>query len=194
MSWWLASAWPANALRRKIRHHPAIRLRQVAPGRADGNAGVLDARMRHQPVANGTTGMAGQVVGDQVEIALWIRLVEGLQQLQRARRVARGCRLGQHVSVAPAQRPVDPDFVPCPLVIQGRRDAGASGRPAGRGREIAWGYRAEFIDADDPRLWGRLGVERDDPRPFGTKSGSLLVAHRRVRRQRTRSWRKMRRT
>jgi hypothetical protein len=64
-------------------------------------------------------------------------------------------------------------------------DAVAVDGPA-RGRwEVARRYRPELVDAEDRRACGRRGVERDDGGPFGTKSGSLLLAHSRVRRQRT---------
>jgi hypothetical protein len=66
--------------------------------------------------------------------------------------------------------------------------------PAGGRWEIARGYGAELVDAQDRGAFGWLGVEPDDAGPFGTKLGSLLLAHKRVCRQRTPSVRKMRRT
>jgi hypothetical protein len=67
-------------------------------------------------------------------------------------------------------------------------------RPARSRWEIAGGYGAEFVDTEDGGTfrWGR--VELDDADSFGTKSGSLLLAHKRVCRQRTFSCRKIRRT
>ena len=58
-------------------------------------------------------------------------------------------------------------------------------------------HRAEFVDAEDGRLWRCVGVKRDDRGlcgDLGTKSGSLLIAHSCVLRQRTPSRKKIRRT
>ena len=55
--------------------------------------------------------MAGQVVGNQVQVAVGIGVVKRLQQAQIARGVARGRRLGQHLPSAHAQRPVDPGLL-----------------------------------------------------------------------------------
>jgi hypothetical protein len=55
-------------------------------------------------------------------------------------------------------------------------------------------HRAKFVDAEDRRALRWVRVERDDLTLFGAKSGSRLVAHKRVRRQRTPSRRKIRRT
>jgi hypothetical protein len=75
-----------------------------------------------------------------------------------------------------------------------------SGDQLGAGGKLRGGsgrYGAEFVDAENGRLRRWRRVERDDPGPLGTlgaKWGSLLVAHKRVWRQRTPSCRKMRRT
>src|SRR5260370_10373738 len=103
----------------------------------------------------------------------------------------------QHLPRAHAQRPVDPDLLESAVIAPRRLEAVASDRPTRRGREIAGRYGAEFVDAEDRRLGRRLRGGRGDWGPFGTlgaQSGSLLIAHRRVRRQRTPSRRKMRRT
>jgi hypothetical protein len=169
-------------------------LDEVEPGGADGDEGVLDARMRREPVPNGAAAVTGEVVGDQIEVPVRVGVIEPLQQREVAGSIARRCGLRQRLPILHCQRAIDPDFVQSPLVIQRRLDAVAVDGPA-RGRwEVAGRYRAELVDAEDRRAGGRLGVERDDGGPFGTKSGSLLLAHSRVRRQRTPSWRKMRRT
>src|SRR5262249_53171344 len=144
--------------------------------------------------ADGAIGGAGQGSGDEGEVAVGRGLVEGVQEREIAGGVARRCQLGQRLSVAHAQRPVPPHFVEATLVIQRYLAAGAVGRPARGGWEVPRRYGAEFVDADDRRALGWRGVEGDDPRPFGANSGSLLVTHRRVRRQRTPSRRKMQRT
>src|SRR5260221_4311911 len=170
MSSWLARDWPAKALRRKIRHQPAMRFSHAAP--TGMKAWVMgDARVVLQPVAHGTTQVAGQIVGDQEEIAVRIRLVERLQQGKVAAGVARGGGLGQCLAVPDAQRPVDPDLVRSALIVEGHLAAVAIGGPARRRREVAWGsgrYGAAFVDADDRRARRRRGGERDDPGPCGT--------------------------
>ncbi len=108
-----------------------------------------DARVVLQPVAHGTTQVAGQIVGDQEEIAVRIRLVERLQQGKVAAGVARGGGLGQCLAVADAQRPVDPDLVRSALIVEGHLAAVAIGGPARRRREVAWGsgrYGAAFVE------------------------------------------------
>src|SRR5436305_1957145 len=50
-----------------------------------------------------------------------------------------------------------------------------------------------FVEAEDRRSRRWLGVERDDPRPFGTNSGSVLSAQLRGCRQRIPSFKRMRR-
>src|SRR5258708_27176368 len=42
---------------------------QIAPRRPNGNEGLGDAQVVCQPVANGTTEVTGQVVGDEVQVA-----------------------------------------------------------------------------------------------------------------------------
>jgi hypothetical protein len=167
---------------------------EVEPGRPHGNEGVLDARMVRQPVADRATEMAGEIVGDEIQVATRIGRSEGVQQREVPRSIARGRRLGQHLPVADTQRAVDPDLVESALVIQWHLDAVAVWRPARGWWEVARRYGAELVDTEDGRLRRWRRVERDDVGPFGTKSGSLLVAHSRVRRQRTPSRRKMRRT
>ena len=101
------------------------------------------------------------------------------------------------LAVAHTERALDPNFLGSPIIIEGYLDPVSVGRPARSRREVTGRHRTEFVDAEDRRRGRRLGVERDNGGPcgtLGTKSGSLLVAHRRVRRQRTPSCRKMRRT
>jgi hypothetical protein len=169
-------------------------LDQVEPGGAHRDEDLLEPRMRGQPVANGTAAVTGEVVGDEVEIPVGKGVVQPLQQRKVAGGIAREGGLRQRLPVLYRQRAIDPDLVRAAIIVQEDFDAVAVNGPARRRWEVARGYRAEFVDTDDPPPLGRLGVERDDGGPFGAKSGSLLVAHSRVRRQRTPSWRKMRRT
>jgi hypothetical protein len=52
---------------------------------------MLETRVLHEPVVNGAATVAGQVVGDEVEVTLRIDLVEPLQE----REVASSVRLGR---------------------------------------------------------------------------------------------------
>jgi hypothetical protein len=65
-------------------------------------------------------------------------------------RVARD-GLGQHLPVA-RTAPVALDLVRAALVVQRHLDAVPICRPARRGWDVAWGYGAEFVDAEDSRL------------------------------------------
>jgi hypothetical protein len=167
---------------------------EIEPGGSNRNEGVLDARMSFEPLPDRAAAVAGEIIRDEVEIPLRIGLIERVQQGEIATGIARGCRVGQCLAVAHAQRAIDPDFVGTTLIVQGDFDAVPVHGPAGSGWEIARRHGTEFVNAEDRGLRRRLGVERDDCGPFGAKSGSLLFAHKRVRRQRIPSWRKMRRT
>jgi hypothetical protein len=169
-------------------------LDKVEPGGARWDEGVLETRVSGQPVPDRTTAVAREIVGNEIELTLGIGLVECVQERQLAHRVAGGCGLRQDLAGAHAERAVDPHLLQSAVILQRRLDAVATRGPARRWWEVPGGYRAELVDTDDRRPLGGCGVERDDPGPFGTKSRSLLVAHRRVRRQRTPSRRKMRRT
>jgi len=144
-------------------------LDQVQPGGPDRDEGVLDARVIGQPRANRATAVAGQVVRHDVQVAVWIRLVERLEQFQVARGVARGRRLGQDLSVLDTERAVDPHLVRSPIIIQGNLDPVTVRRPTRRRGEVAGCHRAEFIDTEDGRPFRRVGGEGDDRRPFGAK-------------------------
>jgi hypothetical protein len=141
--------------------------------------------MGRQPRQDRAAGVAGEIVGDQVEVFLRMGLIECLQQRQIACRVACGRDLGERLAIPDAQRAIDPDLVASAVVEQRNLDAMPIWRPARRWRDVPGGHGAEFVDTQDRRAFGRVGVERDDRRSVGTKSGSVLVAHSRVRRQRT---------
>jgi hypothetical protein len=159
-------------------------LDQIEPRGTHRNKGVLDARMGFEPLPDGTTGVAGQVIGNQVEVASRIGAVQRLEQVEVARRVAGTRGLGQRLAVADREGSIDPDLRRSPVIVEGDLDAVAIGRPARSGWEIAGRYGPEFVDTQDRGAWGRGGVEADDAGSFGTKSGSLLLAHNRVCRHR----------
>jgi hypothetical protein len=150
--------------------------------------------MGGEPRADGATRVTREVVGDEVEVAVWMVAIDGAEQSEIPCSVACGRGLGADLPIPDAQRAVDPGFVVAAAVDEWGFDPMAIPRPARSWREGARGYRPQLVDAEDRRsLWGS-GVEGDDLRPFGAKSGSALVAHSRVRRQRTPSAKSMRRT
>jgi hypothetical protein len=203
----LARDAPANALRRKRRprHPPACAA--VQPGGARGTEGVLDARMARQPGADRATELAGELVGAEIPVATRRGRSEGVQQRAVPRRVARGRRL----SSAPARRAHTARRRPRPARVRARHPGApcCGGRlvtspgPAGSGggglgvtgprsstqRTVASGGGA-VERATMCALVGTLGTLGT----LGTKSGSVLLAHSRVRRQRTPARRKRRRT
>ena len=79
--------------------------------------------MRAEPVADGATGVAGELVSNQVKIPLGKGLVERVPQREVPSGVARGGGLGERRPLALTQRAVDPDLVESPLIVQGRLDA-----------------------------------------------------------------------
>ncbi len=81
--------------------------------------------------------MAGEVVGDDVEVARRIVGFEALKQSDVVRRVARGGASGQFLAIAHTQRSLDPGFLGTATVIQRCFDAMSIGRPAG-----CWGKGA----------------------------------------------------
>lgn len=93
-----------------------------------------------------------------------------------------------------AQPSCDPSHRPPGADARLRGRTGVQSRPARCWGEGARDHRAELVGADHRRAVGRAGVELDDPRPFPSKSTSLERVHERVRRQRTPSASRIRRT
>ena len=60
---------------------PPPALNQIQPGRSYRNESMLDAGMGFEPLPNRTAGMAGQVIGNQVQVPGRIRVVERLEEL-----------------------------------------------------------------------------------------------------------------
>jgi hypothetical protein len=167
---------------------------EIEPSGPDRNKDLLDTGMGSEPLADGATGVTREVVSDEIEGAIGMVAIDGAEQVQIPCGVARRHGLGEDLSITHAQRAVDPRLVVATTGDEGSFDPVAIPRPPRSGREGARRYRPEFVDAEDRRSLWRSGVEGDDLRPFGAKSGSALVAHSRVRRQRTRSVKRMRRT
>src|SRR5574342_854322 len=134
----------------------------------------MEPGMLCQPGAGLGTVMAGEVVGDDEEVARRIVGFDVLEQLNVVPRVARGGASGQLLAIAHAQRSIHPGFLRAATVIQRRFNAVARSRPAGRWRKGARYDWPEFVGANGRRPLGWLGVVADDRRSFETKSGSEL--------------------
>ncbi len=171
-----------------------MRLREIEPRGPDRNKDLLDPWMGGEPLADGATGVTREVVGDEIEVALGIVAIDGAEQSEIPCGVACRRGLGADLSITDAQRAVDPGFVVAATVDERGFDAVAVPGPPRSWWEGPRRYRPQLVDAEDRRSLRRSRVEGDDPRPFGANSGSLLVAHSRVRRQRTPSANRMRRT
>jgi hypothetical protein len=97
-------------------------LDEVEPGGSHRNTGVPDARMCCSPVPDRATGVAGEMVGNQREVAPGIGAVQRLEQVEVACRVARGSGLGQRLTVMHRERPIAPDLLWSPVVVERSRD------------------------------------------------------------------------
>ena len=102
---------------------PPPALDEIEPGGADRDGGVVDAGMGGQPLADGATTVAGEIIGDEIQVTVGIGVIEGLEKRALGGRVARRCRLGQRLPVAHTQRPVDPDLVGATRVVERHFDA-----------------------------------------------------------------------
>ena len=158
---------------------------QVQPAGSFRDEDVVETGMLNHPGAGLGTVMAGEVVGDDEDVAAGIVGFDSSQQGDVVGRVARSGTARQLLAITHAQRSIDPGLLRPATVIQQRFDAMPSGRPAGCGREGAGNYWPEFIGADGRRPLGRFSVVADDLCSFGTKSGSSLVPQLWVWRQRT---------
>lgn len=84
---------------------------------------MLETWVGSEPVLDRATQMAGQVIGDEVDVALRIGVVERLQQGEVATRVACRRRLRQDLPIAHAEGAVDPDLLEAALIIERYLDA-----------------------------------------------------------------------
>ena len=167
---------------------------QIEPAGTFGNKDLMNAGMSLQPRHNRRALVAGEIVGDEVQISHGIVLLHGIQQTQVASSVARACGQGPFVPISNAQRSVDPHFFQSPAILQRRFDPMRIHRPTGSRGKAPRDHRTEFVEGEDRPVRGRSGVERDDLSPFGAKSGSVLFPQLWVECQRTLSRRRIRRT
>ena len=84
---------------------PPPALNEIEPRRSHRNEGVLDAGMGFEPLPDRPAGVAGEVIGNQVEVARRVGAVQGLKELQVPRGVARKSGLGQRVPIADQSAP-----------------------------------------------------------------------------------------
>ena len=90
---------------------PPPALNEVELGGANRDEGMLDPRMRREPVADGSTAVAGEIVRDELQIPMRKGMLQRLQQREVPGGVARGGRLRKDLSVAYAQVSIDTDLV-----------------------------------------------------------------------------------
>ena len=102
---------------------PPPSLNQVQPRRSHRDEGMPDPRVGFEPVPDRTTGVAGEVVGDQVQVPGRIGAVQRLEQLQLAAGIAGASRLGQRLPIPHAQGALDPDFLWPAIVVERDLDA-----------------------------------------------------------------------
>src|SRR5262249_27026960 len=84
---------------------------EVEPSGPDGNEDLLDARVRRQPLADRSTGVTGEGVGNEVEVAVGMGAIDGVEQVQRARGMACRSGLGADRSLTDTPRALDPGLV-----------------------------------------------------------------------------------
>ena len=89
---------------------PPPALNQIQPRRSHRNEGMLDPRMGFEPFPDRATGVAGQVIGNQVEVPRRIGAVERLEELQIAGGVAGASGLGQRLAIADRGAPYTQTF------------------------------------------------------------------------------------
>lgn len=136
----------------------------------------MHARMVEQPSADWSAAVAGEIIDDQVQLTVRIGLVKGIQQLQIPLRIASWGRQSQFVPVLDPQCAIHPHFVAAARILKRRFDAMAVTRPARRRCKRAGTDWPKLIDTPHRAVQRGLCVERDDRRPFGAKSGSVLSA------------------
>ncbi len=106
---------------------PPPALDQVEPTGGDRDKDLVDARVGGEPVVDGSTGVATQIVRNQVQVALRVVAVKRAQQIQIADGITRGSGLGEDVPVARAERSIHPRLVVPAAVDERRLDAMAIG-------------------------------------------------------------------
>ena len=79
---------------------PPPALLQIEPAGPSGNEDLVDARMLFEPGAGLETGMTGEVIGDDEDVAGRIISFDIGQRSNVALGIARGRTAGQHLAIA----------------------------------------------------------------------------------------------
>ena len=74
--------------------------------------------MGFEPFPDGTTGVAGQVVGNQIQVPGRIGAVQRLEQVEVASGVAGASGLGQCPAISDREGSIHPDLGWSPVVVQ----------------------------------------------------------------------------
>src|SRR5262249_26338257 len=96
---------------------------EIQPAGALPDEDRAHARVRRQPFPDRRALVAGEVVADDVEVAVRVVLVDDAQQAQVAGGVAGGGGEGARLPVAHPQGAVDPDLLRAPAIFERRLDA-----------------------------------------------------------------------
>ena len=103
--------------------------------------------MFSHPGASLSTIVAGEVVGDDEDVAGRMIGFDVGKQGNVVGRVARSGTPGHLLAIAHTQRAIHPGFLRTTAVIQRRFDAVPRGRPAGCGEKGAGDYWPQFVGA-----------------------------------------------
>ncbi len=167
---------------------------QIEPGGAHRKGDWVHAWVRGEPVLDRATGVTRAGIRDQLQVTGRVGLRSRREQGQIASGIARGRGLSEDLPLMDLKRARDPDLLRAAPKRQRGFDAVPSGGPARCRREGTGRHGAQLVETKDRRALRWVGGERDELGPFGTKSGSELVAQGCVRRQRTPARRKRHRT
>ncbi len=105
--------------------------------------------MRDDPFLDGSTLVAGKVVGDQEQRPVGVGLIHGVEQGVETGGVARRSRLRESLAITETLDADDPDRVRTTTGVQRGFEAMAVRIPARCRAEGARAHRSEFIEAED---------------------------------------------
>src|SRR5919202_3326788 len=72
---------------------------EIEPAGARRNGLLMEAGMLAQPLPDRATGVAGQVVVDQIELPLRVRSIDGVKELEEACGITGWCREGECLAI-----------------------------------------------------------------------------------------------
>jgi len=106
---------------------PPPALDKVEPAGAGRHGFLMHAGMLTQPLTDWPAGVTGEVVVDQVEVALGIGGVDGVEELLEAGRIAGGSGEGEDLPITRTQGAIHPDLIRSTPIVEGSLDAMAIG-------------------------------------------------------------------